>query len=106
MNKISVVPKLHSVIGIGLLCGLLGAGVASAQVDPDSVRDVSEQRASIWSETVFDPKLTAGSGGLNTSDSESDGRQEPILVPLPAPVLAAGTGLGLAWILRKRMTRV
>ena len=80
--------------------------MASAQVGPNTAADASDPSSSIWADTAFDTRHTDGSGGLNTSESESDGRQDPILVPLPAPILAAGTGLGLAWILRKRMTRV
>ena len=80
--------------------------MASAQVGPSTAADASEPSPSIWADTVFDVRRADGLGGLNTGESESDGRQDPILVPLPAPILAAGTGLGLAWILRKRMTRV
>ena len=81
--------------------------MASAQVGPKTAADASGPSSSIWTDTAFDTRHTAGGlGGLNTGESESDGRQDPILVPLPAPILAAGTGLGLAWILRKRMTRV
>lgn len=81
-------------------------GMASAQVGPNTAADASEPSSSIWADTVLDVRRADGLGELNTSESESNGRQDPILVPLPAPILAAGTGLGLAWILRKRMTRV
>ena len=93
------------VICVGLLCVLLGTGVSAAQVNSNSTADAPEPRASIWTNTAFDLDGGDRSGGLNTTGSNSDGRQEPILVPLPAPLLAAGTGLGLAWILRKRMSR-
>ncbi len=91
---------------IGIFCILPALGVASAQVGPNTATNTSEPGSSIWADTEFDARRGDGLAGLNTSETESDGRQDPILVPLPTPILAAGTGLGLAWILRKRMTRV
>jgi hypothetical protein len=97
---------LTSVMYVGLLCISLGSTASVAETDSDSTAGVNGPDASIWANTVFDPESVNGSGGLNTSEAESDDGQAPILVPLPAPILAAGTGLGLAWILRKRMSRV
>jgi hypothetical protein len=91
---------------VGLVCILLGSTASVAETESDSTAGVNGSDASIWANTVFDPESVNGSGGLNTSEAESDDGQAPILVPLPAPILAAGTGLGLAWILRKRMSRV
>ena len=98
--------KRTKVALLGIFCILPALGMASAQVGPNTAANASEPGSSIWADTAFDTRNTDGLAGLNTSESESDGRQVPILVPLPAPILAAGTGLGLAWILRKRMTRV
>ena len=90
-----------------LILILLSIGAASAFAGANVTDETMERpEGSVWTNTVFDPDRAEASGELNTADdSANDGRQEPVLVPLPAPILAAGTGLGLAWILRKRMIR-
>ncbi len=75
---------------------------APAMSDGPSDGQDTEESISIWNDSnlSFDDRQ---SEGLQTrSDDET---QEPILVPLPAPVLAAGSGLGIAWLIRKRMRR-
>ena len=91
---------------VGMVCLLSETGLASTQVGQNKSAEASEPSSSIWADTAFGARRADGLGGLNTGESETDGRQDPILVPLPAPILAAGAGLGLAWIFRKRMTRV
>ena len=105
-NRHTAASKRKLVAFIVGLCILPELGMASAQVGPNSAANPSEPSSSIWADTAFDARRADGLDGLNTSESETDGRQDPILVPLPAPILAAVSGLGLAWILRKRMTRV
>ena len=97
---------LRASVLAGFLCAVIATEVASAQVESTPSSVASDGRdTSIWTYAEFDSSGSVESGGLNTGASGPDGRQEPILVPLPAPILAAGTGLGLAWILRKRITR-
>ena len=86
---------------IAFFCILPELGTASDQVGPNTADKTFEPRASIWDAGVLEDSIQ---GDLQTTAGGS--LQDPILVPLPAPILAAGTGLGLAWILRKRMTRV
>jgi hypothetical protein len=59
-------------------------------------------QVSIWDDSNLGINGAKGNGLQSLS---GDATQEPILVPLPAPLLAAGAGLGLAWMVRKRMTR-
>ena len=85
---------------IAFFCILPELGMASDQVGPNTADKTSESRASIWDAEVLENSIQ---GDLQTTASGS--LQDPILVPLPAPVIAAASGLGLAWILRKRMSR-
>ena len=55
--------------------------------------------------TGGDPVSGLNTTGFKVLANLGTANCSPILVPLPAPILAAGTGLGLAWILRKRMSR-
>ena len=59
-------------------------------------------QVSIWDDSNLGINGAKGNGLQSLS---GDATQEPILVPLPAPLLAAGAGLGLAWMVRKRMSR-
>ena len=88
--------KLTPILAVILGCMLNSATLADDQIsgDPGVVK------VSIWD----DLEINSAATRLQTASS-NDEIQEPILVPLPAPLLAAGTGLGLAWWVRRRMTR-
>lgn len=74
---------------------------ASMADEPASGDSEGIVQVSIWD----DSNLGINSSAIGLQTASNDGIQEPILVPLPAPLLAAGTGLGLAWWVRRRMTR-
>ena len=75
---------------------------ASMADEPASGDSEGIVQVSIWDDSNLGIN-GAKDGGLQSLSG--DARQEPILVPLPAPLFAAGAGLGLAWMVRKRMTR-
>jgi len=85
-----------------LTVGLLN--MLSTAVVADQLEDVAPEavEVSIWDDFEFRGSVPIGTG-LQTGTL--DATQEPILVPLPAPLIAAGAGLGLAWLVRRRMTR-
>jgi hypothetical protein len=90
--------KLTLLLAVALGCMLNSATLADDQISgAPGVVEVS-----IWDDSNLG--INSSAIGLQTA-STNDEIQEPILVPLPAPLLAAGTGLGLAWWVRRRMTR-
>jgi hypothetical protein len=82
--------------------GLLLCCSTSMADEPASRGSEGTVQVSIWDDSNLG--INSSAIGLQTA-STNDEIQEPILVPLPAPLLAAGTGLGLAWWVRRRMTR-
>ena len=88
--------KLTLILAVVVGCMLNSTTLADDQISggPGVVE------VSIWD----DLEINSAATRLQTASS-NDEIQEPILVPLPAPLLAAGTGLGLAWWVRRRMTR-
>jgi hypothetical protein len=91
--------KLTLILAVVVGCMLNSTTLADDQISggPGVVE------VSIWDDLEIVDADSAAIG-LQTASS-NDEIQEPILVPLPAPLLAAGTGLGLAWWVRRRMTR-
>ena len=78
---------------------------SAAPTDVEYPPSVEERggNVSIWSEDGSRFAVASiESADLQTGDMAV---QDPILVPLPAPVLAAASGLGLVWIFRRRLTR-
>lgn len=75
---------------------------ASMADEPASGDSEGIVQVSIWDDSNLGINGAKGNGLQSLS---GDATQEPILVPLPAPLLAAGAGLGLAWMVRKRMSR-
>ena len=75
---------------------------ASMADEPASGDSEGIVQVSIWDDSNLGINGAKGNGLQSPS---GDATQEPILVPLPAPLLAAGAGLGLAWMVRKRMSR-
>jgi hypothetical protein len=85
-----------------LLAVALGSMLNSATLADDQISGgPGVVEVSIWD----DSNLGINSSATGLQTASNDEIQEPILVPLPAPLLAAGTGLGLAWWVRRRMTR-
>ena len=82
--------------------GLLLCCSASMADEPASRGSEGTVQVSIWDDSNLGINGAKGNGLQSLS---GDATQEPILVPLPAPLLAAGAGLGLAWMVRKRMSR-
>ena len=80
-----------------LLCSSASMADEPASGDSEGIVQVS-----IWDDSNLGINGAKGNGLQSLS---GDATQEPILVPLPAPLFAAGAGLGLAWMVRKRMTR-
>ena len=70
---------------------------------PSMNSGVEDEKISIWEADAGD--LNAPDGELGGLQTENASVQDPILVLLPAPVIAAASGLGLSWILRKRLAR-
>ena len=83
------------------LCALIHVeAMAGDETVSDGVRvDVMSSAWRPIPDATDDP-----SQGSDLQTSASD-PIEPILVPLPLPAIAAGTGLGIAWLLRKRLIR-
>ena len=102
--------RLARVAAVVCLFSLFLLSVESSlamQTDPSSGPPMNsgagEDKISIWEADAGD--LNAPDGELGGLQTENASVQDPILVPLPAPVIAAASGLGLAWILRKRLAR-
>ena len=76
-----------------------GAVVASS---PESA-SAGPQQVSIWDRPVAGTDVTYGE--LTVERRGGDDDIEPILLPLPTPALAAGVGLGIAYVLRRRFSR-
>ena len=88
--------KLTLILAVVVGCMLNSTTLADDQISGG----LGVVEVSIWD----DLEINSAAIRLQTASS-NDEIQEPILVPLPAPLLAAGTGLGLAWWVRRRMTR-
>ena len=90
VSMLTVTPSL-------LLCCSASMADEPASGDSEGIVQVS-----IWDDSNLGINGAKGNGLQSLS---GDATQEPILVPLPAPLFAAGAGLGLAWMVRKRMSR-
>ena len=84
---------------LGTLC--CSSALADSQKSNRDIADTGE--ISIWDELALNEGADVSEESLQTPSGTV--AQEPIMVPLPAPLIAAGTGLGLAWLVRRRMTR-
>ncbi len=73
---------------MGGVSDVVAASASDSRIESD------EEWPSIWN------RMELGSASLQT-DSSVD--QDPILVPLPPPVIVTTVGLGVAWLLRRRM---
>ena len=94
--------KFNILTVLAVSSGSFFSAVAMADGEEDGTEGPGIAEVSIWDDSeALDTASNAG--GLQTSSSETI--QPPILVPLPAPLIAAGTGLGLAWLVRRRMSR-
>ena len=84
---------------------LLSASTGLADGGPQGqMADVEGDRSSAWrpSQEVA-TELSVAPSSLQSAPS--NGTQAPILVPLPAPMIGAASGLAVAWLLRKRVIR-
>lgn len=85
-----------------LAVALAGPLFPSAMADEQAAAAPEAVEVSIWDD-IESLDFAPSANGLQTAPT--DATQEPILVPLPAPLIAAGTGLGLAWLVRRRLSR-
>ena len=95
-----VYPDCTSMLTVAL--ALLLCCSASMADEPSGEESEGIVQVSIWDDSNIGIN---GAEERNLQSASGDATQEPILVPLPAPLFAAGAGLGLAWMVRKRMTR-
>ena len=91
-----IVPSL---LGILLVVGLGAADVRAGL----QIADSNEEQASAWRASVsgVDPAMSES----DLQSDPADGNQAPILVPLPAPLIGAASGLLIVFLLRKRVIR-
>lgn len=84
---------------------LLTASIGFADQPEDEMKTSLENgKSSVWRPAVVSTASAESLPDLESSDE--GGLPEPILVPLPAPIIGAASGLVVAWLLRRRMVRV
>ncbi len=77
-----------------------GLMVLAASAESEIPAAPSNEPLSIWDRPIPGSEETRDSLALGRPNEVS---VEPVLLPLPAPVIAAGVGLGVALLLRKRL---
>ena len=87
---------------VTVLNASLAPPVVADEIPPAEEANRAE-RVSIWK--IEGAEVSDLQGRLEEISGEVEPSVEPILVPLPAPVVAVASGLGIAWILRKRLIR-
>ena len=95
--------KFNILTVLAVSSGSFFSAVAMADGEEDGTERPGIAEVSIWDDLAVQEGIDANLGSLQ--DPSGSAVQEPIMVPLPAPLIAAGTGLGLAWLVRRRMTR-
>ena len=90
---------VRSFFGILLLVSLGAADVRAGL----QIADSKEEQVSVWraSGSAADPAMSES----DLQSDPADGNQTPILVPLPAPLIGAASGLLIVFLLRKRVIR-
>ena len=93
--------RLREAAGLLFLLALSHGSVALAGSTQAEVSEAEiVNTTSIWDRSIPGSDETRRSlARRNTRDAVS----EPVLLPLPAPVIAAGVGLGVVLLLRKKL---
>ena len=98
--------RLGNRMVLGAVAALLLSGTAFAgttNFQSPSLAPAEQAPTSIWESKGSE--ITAYGVGADGLQTKKKPAQPPILVPLPATILAAVSGLGIAWIVRRRFIR-
>lgn len=96
--RCSAVAVAMLVIGVG---GGVG-GAVKAHAAHSQVAESEPTRVSLWDRQVPGTNVTYAELAV---EGKSPDHHEPAMLPLPAPALAAGVGLSMAWLFRRRFGR-
>ena len=88
----------RSAVAIIALGAVIAAPTTSFADDASLTTEQPATRVSIWDRPVADGDQTYWDLTLNGGEQPA----EPILLPLPAPAVAAAVGLGVVWMIRRR----
>ena len=89
---------------VAVLGLLLATDVVPADGGPEQVVvSESDRQGSAWRPEVLTVDSKVPLANLQSNPAEA--LQPPILVPLPAPMIGAASGLAVAWLFRRRLIR-